>query len=75
MRGLCLLAETAGLYPDVMATREVLKTLRKMLHLKINLKDLGSAAQETGKILKSFGIVTPSSIEKKNREEDFRWFI
>jgi uncharacterized protein (TIGR00162 family) len=75
MRGLCLLAETSGLYPDSVATREVLKALRKMLQLKISLKNLGSAADETGKILKSFGIVSPSSIEKKDREADFRWFI
>jgi uncharacterized protein (TIGR00162 family) len=75
MRGLCLLAETSGLYPDAVATREVLKALRKMLHLKISLKNLGSAADETGNILKSFGIVSPSSIEKKGREADFRWFI
>jgi len=75
MKGLCLLAETAGLYPDVVATRKVLKALRKILHLKTNLKNLSGAAEETGKILKSFGIVSPSSIEKKNREADFRWFI
>ncbi len=74
MRGLCLLAETSDLYPDAVATREVLKALRKMLHLKINLKKLSCAAEETGDILKSFGIVSPS-IEKKNREADFRWFI
>ena len=75
MKGLCLLAETAGLYPDAVATREVLKALRKILHLKTNLKNLSGATEETGKILKSFGIVSPSSIEKKNREADFRWFI
>jgi len=74
MKGLCLLAETSGLYPDAVATREVLKALRKMLHLKTNLKKLSCAAEETGDILKSFGIVSPS-IEKKNREADFRWFI
>jgi proteasome assembly chaperone (PAC2) family protein len=75
MRGLCLLAETSGLYPDTVATREVLKAIRKILHLKINIKNLSYAAKETGKILKSFGIVSPSSIEKKSREADFRWFI
>jgi uncharacterized protein (TIGR00162 family) len=75
MKGLCLLAETAGLYPDAVATREVLKALRKILHLKTNLKNLSGATEETDKILKSFGIVSPSSIEKKNREADFRWFI
>ena len=75
MKGLCLLAETSGLYPDAVATREVLKALCKMLHLKISLKNLGYAVEETGKILKSFGIVSPSAIEKKDREADFRWFI
>jgi uncharacterized protein (TIGR00162 family) len=75
MKGLCLLAETSGLYPDAAATREVLKALREMLNLKISLKNLGSAADETGNILKSFGIVSPSSIEKKDREGDFHWFI
>ncbi len=73
MRGLCLLAETPGMYPDAVASREVLKALRKMLNLKISLKELKTAAEETGNILKSFGIVSPS-IEKK-RESDFRWFI
>jgi len=75
MKGLCFLAETSGLYPDTVATREVLKAIRKILHLKINIKNLSHAAKETGKILKSFGIVSPSSIEKKSREADFRWFI
>ncbi len=74
MKGLCLLAETPGMYPDAVATREVLKALRKMLHLKLNLKRLKVAEEETGNILKSFGIVSPS-IEKKSRESDFRWFI
>jgi uncharacterized protein (TIGR00162 family) len=75
MQGLCLLSETAGLYPDAVATREILKVLCKMLNLNISLESLGSAADETGKILKSFGVVSPSTIEKKDREADFRWFI
>jgi uncharacterized protein (TIGR00162 family) len=75
MKGLCLLAETSGLYPDAVATREVLKAINTMLNLKINLKNLSEVAEETGEMLKSFGIVSPSSIEKKNREENFRWFI
>ncbi len=74
MRGFCLLAETPGLYPDAVATREVMKALRKMLNLKINLKSLRSVAEATDNILKSFGIVSPS-IEKKRRESDYRWFI
>lgn len=75
MTGLCLLAETSGLYPDAAATREVMKAIRKLLHLKTNLKNISGAAEETDNMLKSFGIVSPSSIEKKDREADFRWFI
>ncbi|MFA5364750.1 MAG: PAC2 family protein [Candidatus Bathyarchaeia archaeon] len=75
MKGLALLVETHGLYPDAVATHEILRTLNTMLNLKINLKDINDATKETGEILKSFGIVTPSSTEKKNREADFRWFI
>jgi len=75
MKGLCLLAETSGLYPDAGATREVLKAINTMLNLKINLENLNAAAEETGEMLKSFGIVSPSSIEKKDREADYRWFI
>ncbi len=74
IRGICLLAETPGLYPDATATREVMKALRKMLNLKINIKSLRGAAEATDNILKSFGIVSPS-IEKKERESDYRWFI
>jgi uncharacterized protein (TIGR00162 family) len=74
MQGLCLLAETPGLYPDAAATREVVKALRKMLNLKINLKTLKKAAEATDDILKSFGIVSPTT-EKKRRESDYRWFI
>jgi uncharacterized protein (TIGR00162 family) len=74
IKGLCLLAETSGLYPDAVATQQVLKAINTMLNLKINLENLSTAVEETGEILKSFGIVT-SSIEKKDREADFRWFI
>jgi uncharacterized protein (TIGR00162 family) len=75
LKSLCLLAETSGMYPDVVATHEIMKVLSKILNLKTNLKHLDVAAEETGKILKSFGIVSPSSKEKKGREADFRWFI
>ncbi len=75
MKGLCLLAETSGLYPDEEATREVLKAINTILRMKINLENISVAAEETGEILRSFGIVSPSSVEKKDRKEDFRWFI
>ena len=74
-KGLSLLAETPGLYADAVATREVLKMLKILLSLKVNVDNLDEATQETSEVLKSFGIVSPSSIEKKNREADYRWFI
>ena len=74
MMGLCLLAETCGLYPDAIATREILKIINTILHLNVNLENLNNAAEETGNMLKSFGVVS-SAVEKKNREADYRWFI
>jgi uncharacterized protein (TIGR00162 family) len=74
IRGFCLLAETPGLYPDAVATREVLKAVCGILHLKLNLSRLDKAAETTNNILKSFGIVSPS-IEKRRREPEFRWLI
>ena len=74
IQGLCLLAETCGLYPDAEATRQVMKTINKILDMNVNLDSLKVAAEETGKILKSFGVVS-SSVEKKDREADYRWFI
>ena len=62
MKGLCLLAETS-IYPDAVATREILKVINTMLHLKVNLEKLSEAAEERSEILKSFGIV--SSVEKR----------
>ena len=75
IKSLCLLAETTGMYPDAVATKEIMKVLHKILNLKTNLKNIPYSAEETGKILKSFGIVSATSSEKKSREEDFRWFI
>ena len=75
MMGLCILAETSGLYPDSEATKEVLKAINTMLNLKVNVENLGEATEETGQMLQSFGFVSPSSIEKKDRKEDYHWFI
>jgi hypothetical protein len=75
INGLCLLAETHGMHPDVVATQEVLKALNSMLNLQIDVENLDEVAEETGQMLKSFGIMSKSSVEKKSREADFRWFI
>jgi len=74
MKGLCLLAETSGLYPDAEASQEVMKKINTILNLKVNLENVNIAAEETGNILKSFGIVT-SLVEKKKMETNYRWFI
>lgn len=74
VKGFCLLAETPGVYPDAVAAREVLKAVCRMLHLKVNLSRLNTAAEATNKMLKSFGIISPS-IKERKREPKFRWFI
>jgi len=74
VKGLCILAETAGLYPDAEATREALKLIKKILKINLNLDNLNIAAEETASLLKSFGVVS-SSIEKKDSEANHRWFI
>ena len=73
IKGLCLLAETSGLYPDGEATKEIIIKINKMFNFNIELKNLNIAAEETGKLLKSFGIV--SSLEKSKKKMDYRWFI
>jgi len=68
MKGFCLLAETLGLYPDAVAARAVLKAVCGMLHLKIDLSRLETAAKETRNILESFGMIT--DISEKGVKED-----
>lgn len=55
MHGLCLLAETRGIYPDAAAARATLEVLCKISKLKIDLSDLEQAVANTQKILGSFG--------------------
>ena len=68
MRGLCLLAETPGFYPDAAAAREVLKTTCRILRLEVDLSRLDVAAEATRSTLESFGFI-PSPIEKGTKEE------
>lgn len=74
VNGLCLLAETPGLYPDAKATREILKMINEMFYLNVNLENLNITLEETESLLKSFGFVS-SPIEKKDSEAEHRWFI
>lgn len=74
MKGFCLLADTPGFYPDATAAREALKAVCKILRLEVDLSRLDMAAEETRKILKSFGLVSLPT-EKRKKESGFRWLI
>jgi len=75
MKGLCLLAETPGFYPDATAAREVLKAVCKMLCLKVDLARLDLATEATRKILESFGLVADPTEKRTDEESRFRWLI
>jgi uncharacterized protein (TIGR00162 family) len=68
INGFCLLAETPGLYADASAARELLQAVNKMLHLKAQMTRLDTAAETTREILKSFGMVTQLTEEKRKEE-------
>jgi uncharacterized protein (TIGR00162 family) len=70
-----LLADTLGTYPDANATRYALTALNKFLNMNIDLSRLDVAAEETKKILESFGLIRTIGTEKKKEEQQFRWFI
>jgi uncharacterized protein (TIGR00162 family) len=70
-----LLVDTLGTYPDANATRHVLTALNKFLGINVDLAKLDATAEETKKILESFGLIRTSRTEKKKDEQQFRWFI
>lgn len=73
MKGLCLLAETPGDYPDSEAAREALKLVCRMLDLKMDFSRLDLAAEATRDTLKSLGMI-PSPV-KEREEPRFRGLI
>ncbi|MCW3981380.1 MAG: PAC2 family protein [Candidatus Bathyarchaeota archaeon] len=73
-KGFCLLAETLGLYPDVVAAHKVLEVVSQMLNLRVDLSHLKDTAEVTHKLLESFGLLDQSKDERK-KESEFRWFI
>jgi hypothetical protein len=75
LKGFSLLVETLGSYPDANAARYVLLALNKHLNLDVDLSGLDVAAEETKKVLESFGLIRAISEEKKKEEQPFRWFI
>lgn len=74
MKGLCLLAETPGVYPDAKAAREALKAASKILNLTLDLSKLDAAVGATHDILKSFGIAT-NPMKEKSEEHGFEGLI
>lgn len=75
-KGFSLLVETLGAYPDAEAARISLQALDKYLNLKVDLSRLDAAAEETKKVLESFGLLRARVAEEKKKEEQpFRWFI
>lgn len=75
MKGLCLLAETPGFYPDASAAREVLIAMSKILNFKVDLSKLDVAAKATQDILKSFGMAVHPTEKGAREESRFRWLI
>ncbi len=75
LKGFSLLVETLGMYPDANAAQYALSALSKYLKLDIDLSRLDTAAEETKKILESFGLIKNIAEEKKKEEQKLRWFI
>jgi hypothetical protein len=75
LKSFSLLVDTLGMYPDANATRYVLTALNKFLNLSIDLSKTDEAAEETKRILESFGLIRTVGTEKKKEEQQFRWFI
>jgi uncharacterized protein len=75
MKSFSLLVDTLGTYPDVEATRAALSVLNKFLNMDVDLAKLDFAAEETKRILESFGLIRNVGEEKKREEQQFRWFI
>jgi uncharacterized protein (TIGR00162 family) len=74
-RGFSLLVDTLGMTPDANATRYTLMALGKFLNMNIDLSRLDATAEETKKILESFGVIRNVVEEKKKEEQRFRWSI
>jgi hypothetical protein len=75
VRGFALLVDTLGMYPDVNATKVALTALDKYLNLTVDLSKVDSAADQTKKMLESFGLIRNIQEEKKKEEQQLRWFI
>lgn len=74
-KGLSLLVETPGFYPDAAAARIALSTVSKYLKIEVDLSKLDLAVEMTKSVLGSFGLLGPSKTKEEKEESQFRWFI
>lgn len=65
MRGVCILAETPGFYPDAAAAKEVLQLLCRVTNWKVDLSKLEEAAKTTQDMLRTFGVAFEEEEEEK----------
>ncbi len=75
MKAFALLVDTVGTFPDANATRVALAALTKYLGLTLDLSKVDAAADETKRMLESFGLIRNIAEEKKKEEEALRWYI
>lgn len=75
LKSFSLLVDTLGTFPDANATRIALSTLNKLLNINVDLSRVDAAAEETRRVLESFGLLRNVLEEKKKEEQQFRWFI
>jgi uncharacterized protein (TIGR00162 family) len=75
VKGFSLLVDTLGMYPDANAARHALALVGKYLDLNIDVSKLDAAAEQTKKVLESFGLIRNVAEEKKKEEQQMRWFI
>lgn len=70
MKGICVLAETLGMYPDAPAAREVLKAVCRVLNVKVDLSRVEDTAEVTRHMLESFGMI---NVAEKGVKEDTQY--
>lgn len=74
LKGLCLLSETPGNYPDKDAAIELLKVLSNILKIKIDADDLGDP-MELVNVLSPFDFGALLRTGKKNKGETPEWLV
>jgi uncharacterized protein (TIGR00162 family) len=75
LKGFALLVDTLGMYPDANAARYALAALGRYLKLNVDVSKLDATADETKRVLESFGLIRNLAEEKKKEEQQLRWFI